>query len=249
MSIDWTTLGLQALNFLVLAWLLHRFLYKPVLGVMARRKAEIAGALAQGADAERRAEEAHASWETRRTALAKERERMVEDTRRQLDDERSALLTTARSDAEAILAGARRHIAEERADALAELQQHAASLAADMAGRLLRRYPTPALAEGFVEELVRHLEALPAGEAGRLRTQAADGRRARLRTAPALAPEAAARWRGRLEAWLGNGARVEIETDEALIAGAELVLPHAAVRSSWRDALEAMSEVGRDHAA
>ena len=41
MLIDWFTVGAQALNFLVLVWLLKRFLYKPILdAVDAREKAD-----------------------------------------------------------------------------------------------------------------------------------------------------------------------------------------------------------------
>ena len=31
MLIDWFTVGAQALNFIILVWLLKRFLYKPIL--------------------------------------------------------------------------------------------------------------------------------------------------------------------------------------------------------------------------
>ena len=39
MTIDWWTLGLQAVNFLILVWLLTRFLYRPVRRIIEQRKA------------------------------------------------------------------------------------------------------------------------------------------------------------------------------------------------------------------
>src|SRR6202030_2840597 len=39
MLIDWFTVGAQALNFLVLVWLLKRFLYKPILNAVDAREA------------------------------------------------------------------------------------------------------------------------------------------------------------------------------------------------------------------
>ena len=39
MQIDWWTLALQTINFLVLVWLLTHFLYRPVRQVIAERKA------------------------------------------------------------------------------------------------------------------------------------------------------------------------------------------------------------------
>ena len=41
MHLDWWTIGLQTINFSILVWLLHRFLYKPVLTMIDARKAEV----------------------------------------------------------------------------------------------------------------------------------------------------------------------------------------------------------------
>ena len=41
MELDWTTFILELINFLVLIWLLNRFLYKPVMKVIAQRKTTI----------------------------------------------------------------------------------------------------------------------------------------------------------------------------------------------------------------
>ena len=59
MLIDWFTVGAQALNFLILVWLMKRFLYKPVLHAIDEREkriaAELADAAAQKADAHTKA--------------------------------------------------------------------------------------------------------------------------------------------------------------------------------------------------
>ena len=47
MIIDWFTVIAQALNFLVLVWLLKRFLYKPILDAIDAREKRIALALAE----------------------------------------------------------------------------------------------------------------------------------------------------------------------------------------------------------
>jgi len=55
--IDWFTVGAQALNFVILVWLMKRFLYKPVLAAIDVREKriakEIADADAKKADAQR----------------------------------------------------------------------------------------------------------------------------------------------------------------------------------------------------
>ena len=52
MAIDWTTFTLEVVNFLVLVWLLKRFLYQPVLEVLGRRQAGVAHTLAEARRAE-----------------------------------------------------------------------------------------------------------------------------------------------------------------------------------------------------
>ena len=52
MLIDWFTVGAQALNFLILVWLMKRFLYKPILHAIDEREKRIAAELAD-ADAEK----------------------------------------------------------------------------------------------------------------------------------------------------------------------------------------------------
>ena len=61
MLIDWFTVGAQALNFIILVWLLKRYLYKPILNAVDTREkriaAELADADAKRAEAEKAREE------------------------------------------------------------------------------------------------------------------------------------------------------------------------------------------------
>ena len=41
MQIDWLTVAAQIVNFLVLVWLLQRFLYRPIVSAMAERENRI----------------------------------------------------------------------------------------------------------------------------------------------------------------------------------------------------------------
>jgi hypothetical protein len=52
MLIDWFTVGAQALNFLILVWLMRRFLYRPILHAIDEREKRIAAELSN-ADAKK----------------------------------------------------------------------------------------------------------------------------------------------------------------------------------------------------
>src|SRR5476651_184168 len=86
MLIDWTTVGAQALNFLILVWLMKRFLYKPILRAVDEREKRIAAELAD-ADAKR--------------AEAKKDRDEFQRKNEEFDQQRAALLTKATDEAKA----------------------------------------------------------------------------------------------------------------------------------------------------
>jgi F-type H+-transporting ATPase subunit b len=86
MLIDWFTVGAQVLNFIILVWLMKRFLYQPILDAIDTREKRIAAALA---DADAKETEAHKERD--------EFQRKNDD----FDQQRTALLSHATKDAEA----------------------------------------------------------------------------------------------------------------------------------------------------
>jgi len=107
MLIDWFTVGAQALNFLILVWLLKHFLYKPILHAIDAREKLVAGELA---DANAKKTEAHRE----RDEFQKKNE--------EFDQQRAELLTRATSEAKT----ERQHLFDEAnkaADALSSKRQ------------------------------------------------------------------------------------------------------------------------------
>ncbi len=98
MLIDWFTVGAQVVNFLILVWLLKRFLYKPILHAIDAREKRIARELAD-ADAKRaeaqkqRDEFQHKNEEfdqQRATLLRKATDEAAAERQRLLDEARQA---------------------------------------------------------------------------------------------------------------------------------------------------------------
>jgi F-type H+-transporting ATPase subunit b len=86
MLIDWFTVVAQALNFIILVWLLKRFLYKPILDAVDAREKRIAD---ERADADAKKAEAH-----------KERDEFLHKNE-VFDQQRAALLGKATDEANA----------------------------------------------------------------------------------------------------------------------------------------------------
>src|SRR5664280_434150 len=114
MLIDWFTVGAQALNFIILVWLLKRFLYKPILhAVDAREKriaTELADADAKKAEAQKERDEfqhKNEEFDQQRAALMSaatdeakaERQRLIDEARKAADALSAKRQETLRNDA------------------------------------------------------------------------------------------------------------------------------------------------------
>lgn len=249
MHIDGWTLLLQAVNFLILVWLLRRFLYRPILAVIAERQAATERVRTEAEAARQAAEAARQTLEAQRTALPAERDRLIAAARVEAEAERAALLEKARTEADHALEEARSRLADERAQALDALQRHAADLGTQLATRLLRDAPAHALTSPLLEEACAAVEALSAPQRHAL-VDGIDPVPVRLAAAGLLPTEDAARTRDRLAAAFGRPVALEQVVDPSLIAGVELHFAHSVVRRSWKQTLaEAREEMTRHDSA
>jgi F-type H+-transporting ATPase subunit b len=236
MRIDVWTLVLQGINFLVLVWLLQRFLYKPVRAVIAKRKELAQAAFVEADKAKKDAEAAGAALEADRAKLAAEREGVLNAAHKSLEAERAKLIEDAKHEAERLVGEGHAAIAAEREAALAGLRKEIASLAAELAGRLLAETGVAADGDALLAAVTGRLAALAADERASLRKElTAEGARLTVVTAAPLSSDGAERWRARLAEALRFAGEIAFETDAALIGGAELRFPHAVLRLSWAD--------------
>lgn len=100
MQIDWITAGAQIVNFLILVYLLKRFLYRPVLDAMDRREQRIAGRLSEAAEREQAAEREAEDYRAQRRELEEQRQQMLERVESEAEDRRRELMEAARRAAE-----------------------------------------------------------------------------------------------------------------------------------------------------
>ena len=242
MQIDWWTLGLQTVNFLIVVWLLSRFLYRPVRRIIQDREAsdrklsEEARAKAEAADAMRR------DYERKMAEFAEQRRRKEAELQNAVEKERDAILREAREKSDALLAETRAKLDDERQDALNDLKSEIAALAADLARKALA---PGASAQAALRLATEHLDSLSPQELAELRNDvsSAEGAVVVVTAAP-LEDEMRSAWRSELSERLGPELKVDFDADPELIGGAEVHFPHAALRLSvaqrLTDAAESM---------
>ena len=240
MRFDWSTFALQTVNFAILVWLLHRFLYRPVLRLLDDRRAEIDKQFADARTAETKAKDELAAVEAERIGIAAERTAALEQASAQAAEIAATRRTQAEREAAGLLDTARKALAAERGQALAEAKRAALDLGTDIAGRLLAEVPVKLRAEAWFARIEEYLAALPQTEKDALAQQLVNGAQLTVVTASALPAETANAWRTRLNRTLGDRTTIGFDTDPHLVAGAELHFPNAILRFSWQSALAAM---------
>ncbi|NDW07119.1 F0F1 ATP synthase subunit B family protein [Jiella pacifica] len=244
MTIDWWTLAIQAINVLILIWLLARFLWRPLeASIEARRKA--AEATLKEAEA-MRAEAAAglAEIDATRARFAEERAAGLAEAKMAAEALRTDILSKAAEEAEAQKALARTALAREAEETRAAWAKAAAQLAVDIARKLLAHLDERALREAFLGSLTRELAQLP--EAAR-RSLGANGAALTAVSATPLDSTEKERCRALLGEAIGHPPHLAFATDPGLIAGLELKGPHVIVANSWRADLETIrAEIGHD---
>ncbi len=104
MLINWFTVCAQAINFLILVWLLKRFLYKPILHAIDERERGIAAQLASAEAKTAEAQKDRDDFQHKNEAFDKERAALLKKATDLASAERQRLLAEAKKDADALRA-------------------------------------------------------------------------------------------------------------------------------------------------
>jgi len=109
MTINWWTLGLQAVNVLILVWLLSRVFWRPVAEAIARRQDVVQTMLNDAKTAHDSAAAALAEVGTTRAGMAAEREALLSEATRKAEAAAKAALADASRQAKTLFEGRADH--------------------------------------------------------------------------------------------------------------------------------------------
>lgn len=247
MELNLSTFILEIVNFLILVWLLQRFFYKPVLNVIAIRKAGIDRALAEAARVHAEAaalqeqctenlgrweHEKRSAQERLQRDIAAQRTKMLDELYKSLEDERH-----------------KNHIIEERrkADEQLKLELLALNNAAAFAAMLLKRTAGPELEQRLFELLLERMEKLPAASAENLRSNHQEELiTVAVSSAYPLADERRSELQQHLAALLGKSLSYEYHQDPELIAGLRINIGAWVLGVNLQDELQGFTQFAHE---
>jgi len=233
MHIDWWTLALQAVNVLILVWILARFLYRPVAAMIERRRVAAVKELADASAMRTAVEAEQAAIRATRDGLAAEREKLLADARKEIETTRNEMLHDTSQRIETLRAENVAVLARERSEMEQELGKQASSLAVQIAQKLLERLSADATTAIFLDALSAQIKALPP-KTRELLVAPPEGGAFNVTTASELNDAQQRQCRNAIEAALGCEVNITFGTDPKLIAGMEVNAGALVLKNNWQ---------------
>jgi len=168
MLIDWFTVFAQAVNFLVLVWLLKRFLYKPTLKAIDERQNKIVAELDEAAKAKKQAEAERSSLAKKTAAIDKKKEELLSQATKEADEERAKLIEAARVESVTLHAQLQASLDSETANMRNEVSQRVRKEVFAIVRNVLADLADVQLESRMAAVLVKRLGNLEASETSKI---------------------------------------------------------------------------------
>jgi F-type H+-transporting ATPase subunit b len=162
MLIDWFTVGAQALNFLILVWLLRRFLYKPIRTAIDAREKRIADALADAAARQTEAQQQRDELQARNKAFDEQRGALLDKAAAEGKAARDLLIAEARSASDSLRARQASALQGDRSRLCKDLSRLAAEEVFAITRKTLAELATASVEERMSEMFSSRLRTMSA---------------------------------------------------------------------------------------
>lgn len=244
MSIDWITVLAQIANFLVLLWLLKRFLYRPILDGIDAREAEISKRMAAAEQAQQDAKAAESQYVKQRAQLVSEQDALLEKALQATEKQRDGLLADARSTLQEEYQDWRKHLEHERQAFNQRLQE----TGSDALLKLTRKALHDLADERLEDAIVRHVGKQMQPIAAELIQAAADSQEAQVTTRDPLPAATQALLQEEVQQWL-PGVRLSFATDQQQSPGLIMQVGGAQVAWTTDSYMDELAELLTQHAS
>lgn len=221
MSVNWTTVIATIINFLVLVFLLRRFLYGPILKVMDEREQKIVQREEEAAEKARQAEAEAGEYRQKTASLATRDEELLGEAREAAAVERRSLVDQARREVAETRQGWQEALSREKESFARELRRQVAGQASRIARRCLQDLADARLEEMAWDTFLKKVGALPAEELAKLK-EALSASQIQVSGAFEVGETKLALLQNRLKELLSVDVILEYRQDPSLVCGLEL---------------------------
>ena len=241
-----TTLVLEIINFLVLVWILKRFVYKPVLEIIVQRRKGIEQQTADAAQVHEQAQALKEQYQNRLTDWEQERQQARESLNRELETEKAHRLEALHS----LLVQQRQkdEAADQsrRAEQVREIEHQALVQGADFASRLLQMASGPELETRLLSMVTETLAALDSEQITTMQQQwHGHSENIIVCSAYPLVSVAQQQLEAALRKLVGQALPIEYSVLPELLAGLHISIGAWVMQANLRDELQGFAEFTR----
>jgi F-type H+-transporting ATPase subunit b len=170
MLVDWFTTAAQIVNFLILVWLLKRFLYKPILGAMDEREKRMENAFAEAELQKTAAENERAVFERKSLEFEEQKRRLLQAATEQAGEERKKMVAEAREEVDDLKARWRTSIEQEKQTLLNEFSARVGNEVVEISQKLLSDLANVQLEDCITRRFLEELATLTPTKRNQLRS-------------------------------------------------------------------------------
>ena len=222
LEINLSTLLLQVANFLIMAYILTRFLFKPLKEMLDKRAGEATKALDGAEKAIHDAEALRLEYEKKHQNIDAEFAALKNEARIVIDQTRQQMLQEAYEEIEAMRARAQEEIEQQRAEALRLHRSKIGELVSTLIQRMMQDMLNPEIHRAYLDAFLDQLRSVQLN--GHIANNGAQAVSAELITTTPLAQEQEKRITATLETAVSQPVDLTCRVDPGLIAGAMIRL-------------------------
>ena len=160
MLIDWFTVIAQIINFLILMWLLKRFLYKPILQAVDARDKKIKAQLQEAEQKMQQATTERKTYEQKNAEFDQQRQAMLKTATDEVMGKRKALLEEARKAASALQAKLEQTVRDQEQALSAGIVRRTRQEVMAITRKVLEDLASADLEERIADLFITHIQAL-----------------------------------------------------------------------------------------
>jgi F-type H+-transporting ATPase subunit b len=242
MHIDWFVFFSQIVNFMILLFLLKKFLYGRIIGAMDAREAKIAARFAEVEQAREESRVSAEAYARKLRDLEERSEAMLEKSRLDAESFKERLQEKAREETEFLKTRWIGAIKSERENFLQELRHLAGRQIYAVSRQVLKDLSAMDLEERIVDILVERVAAMDEKEREKFRQPLENGGTVAVTSAFAIPPDVQARLTGALRRHVAADAKVVYEMSDDILSGCELRSDGHKIAWSMKDYIETLEE-------
>jgi F-type H+-transporting ATPase subunit b len=243
LNINWSTLLLQILNFVVMVFVLWRFFFKPVIRILDERSKKVTSALDEADRKQSEAEGMRAEYEKKLSEAQEQMTAMKQRVQEDLALAKRQLLDETRQEITAMRGKAQNDIEEARRQAISQHRRELGRLVTTLSARMMRESAGDAFQRASIEQFIDHLATLPdEGYRQTMEDSGTDVVHVQVVSALDLDADSVARIQTQVQHMTSQPVEISHTTDPSLVAGATIRFGDTVIDGSVAGQLEHLKE-------